>query len=136
MKDFESIGKMIEHFVIERNKQVDGAILGEIIEIAKENEMYKTIYLNEKEIIKALREYMEKQNPKTNYERIKSMSVEEMAGLIVDFHFVFQCKSYGLDPKTTYENMNEEDKKKNKEWEEEMRPIWERWLLQEVNEND
>lgn len=79
MKDFESIGKMIEHFVIERNKQVDGAILGEIIEIAKENEMYKTIYLNEKEIIKALREYMEKQNPKTNYDRIKSMSVEEMS---------------------------------------------------------
>lgn len=82
MKDFESIGKMIEHFVIERNKQVDGAILGEIIEIAKENEMYKTIYLNEKEIIKALREYMEKQNPKTNYDRIKSMSVEEMAEFI------------------------------------------------------
>lgn len=72
----------------------------------------------------------------TNYDRIKSMSVEEMAELIVDFHFVFQCKSYGLDPKTTYENMNEEDKKKNKEWEEEMRPIWERWLLQEVSEND
>ena len=32
--------------------------------------------------------------------------------------------------------MDEEDKKKNKEWEEEMRPIWERWLLHEVNEND
>ena len=47
----------------------------------------------------------------TNYERIKNMSVEEMAGLIVDFHFVFQCKSYGLDPKTIYESMNEEDKK-------------------------
>ena len=74
--------------------------------------------------------------PNTNYDRIKSMSVEEMAGLIVDFHFVFQCKSYGLDPKTIYENMNEEDKKKNKEWEEEMRPIWERWLLQEVSEDE
>ena len=74
--------------------------------------------------------------PNTNYARIKSMSVEEMAGLIVDFHFVFQCKSYGLNPKTTYENMNEEDKKKNKEWEEEMRPIWERWLLQEVSQDD
>jgi hypothetical protein len=74
--------------------------------------------------------------PNTNYDRIKSMSVEEMAGLIVDFHFVFQCKSYGLDPKTTYENMSEEDKKNNNEWEEEMRPIWEQWLLQEVSEND
>lgn len=72
----------------------------------------------------------------TNYDRIKSMSVEEMAGLIVDFHFVFQCKSYGLNPKTVYENMSEADKKKNKEWEEEMRPIWERWLLQEASEDD
>lgn len=71
---------------------------------------------------------------KTNYDRIKSMSVEEIAGLIVDFQFVFQCKSYGLNPKTVYENMDEEDKKKNKEWEEEMRPIWERWLLKEVEE--
>ncbi len=72
----------------------------------------------------------------TNYDRIKSMSVEEIAGMIVDFHFVFQCKSYGLNPKTVYENMDEEDKKKNKEWEEEMRPIWERWLLKEVSDND
>lgn len=70
----------------------------------------------------------------TNYYLIKQMSIEEMAGLIVDFHFVFQCKSYGLNPKTVYENMDEEDKKKNKEWEEETRPIWERWLEQEVSE--
>ncbi len=69
----------------------------------------------------------------TNYERIKNMSVEEMADLIVQFHFVFHCKAYELNPKTVYENMNEEDKKKNKEWEEEMRPIWEQWLLQEVD---
>jgi hypothetical protein len=32
--------------------------------------------------------------------------------------------------------MSEEDKKNNNEWEEEMRPIWEQWLLQEVSEND
>ena len=72
----------------------------------------------------------------TNFDLIKQMSIEEMARLIVYFHFVFQCKSYGLNPKTVYENMDEDDKKKNKEWEEEMRPIWERWLLHEVNEND
>ena len=81
-----------------------------------------------------VRNYTDKYEPMTNYDLIKSMSLEEVAGLIVDFHFVFQCKSYGLDPKTIYENMSEEDKKKNKEWEEEMRPIWERWLLQEVSD--
>ena len=43
---------------------------------------------------------------------------------------------FGEPPATVYENMNEEDEKKNKEWEEETRPIWERWLLQEVKEND
>lgn len=80
--------------------------------------------------------YKKGEKKMTNYDRIKSMSVEEMAGLIVDFQFVFQCKSYGLNPKTVYENMDEEDKKKNKEWEEEMRPIWERWLLKEVSENE
>lgn len=119
MKDFESIGKMIEHFVIERNKQVDGAILGEIIEIAKENEMYKTIYLNEKEIIKALREYMEKQNPKTNYDRIKSMSVEETASFICGIFDGYDEKFICGDVVDNYD----EDKIKQ-------------WLLQEVNEND
>ena len=91
-------------------------------------------FSGEEEIVIFLEREVEEKKQKTNYDRIKSMSVEEMAGLIVDFHFVFQCKSYGLDPKTIYENMNEEDKKKNKEWEEEMRLIWERWLLQEVSD--
>lgn len=84
MEEFKSVADMVEYFVVERNKQMNGAILGEIIEIAKENEILTKICLNEKEIIKALREYMEKQNPKTNYDRIKSMSVEEMAEMLIE----------------------------------------------------
>ena len=36
----------------------------------------------------------------TNYDRIKQMSVEEMAGLIVDFHF-FSVQILWIKPKNS-----------------------------------
>ena len=120
MEEFKSVADMVEYFVVERNKQMNGAILGEIIEIAKENEILTKICLNEKEIIKALREYMEKQNPKTNYDRIKSMSVEEMAESIAaltgDLIVRDMMKGF-VKNETAIE-------------------AYKQWLLQEVSEDD
>lgn len=46
---------MIEKIIIERNKKVDSAILGEIQQIAVENGIETKIILNEKNVADALR---------------------------------------------------------------------------------
>ena len=49
------MGSIIEKIVVERNKKVDGAILGEIQKIAIENGIETKIILNEKAVADALR---------------------------------------------------------------------------------
>ena len=120
MEEFKSVADMVEYFVVERNKKMNGAILGEIIEIAKENEISTKICLNEKEIIKALREYMEKQNPKTNYDRIKSMGVEEMADILT------YCIENLVEDISSLECLHCEEKHCTK--------CIKQWLLQEVSD--
>lgn len=50
----------IEKIFIERNKKIDSLVLGEIIEIAKENGLEKHITLNEKAIVSALKKQIPK----------------------------------------------------------------------------
>ena len=57
---FEARKKIVEKIIIERNKTVDSAILGEIQKIATENGIETKITLNEKAVAEAL----EKQIPK------------------------------------------------------------------------
>lgn len=48
------IYKMVSEFVVMRQKEMEGAILGEIREIAKENGIRTELILNEKAIAQAL----------------------------------------------------------------------------------
>ena len=72
----------------------------------------------------------------TNYDRIKSMSVEEMAELLVTLHYAMECRHYNLNAREVYKNLIEEEKQKTDKWEEESKPLWKQWLLQEVSENE
>lgn len=49
------MASMIEKIIVERNKKVDDAILGEIRQIAIENGIETKIVLNEKNVLDALR---------------------------------------------------------------------------------
>lgn len=51
---------IVERIVVERNKEVDSAILGEIKKIAIDNEIETKIILNEKNVAEALRNYQER----------------------------------------------------------------------------
>lgn len=53
--DFSFMENMIETISIERAKKVDSLILGEITQIAVENDIHTRIVLNEKKIVEALR---------------------------------------------------------------------------------
>lgn len=48
------IYKMVNEFIVKRQKEIEGAIIGEICEIAKENGIRTEIILNEKAITQAL----------------------------------------------------------------------------------
>ena len=52
---YNPITKMVEHISVQRGKVIDDAVLGEINQIAKDNEIFTTITLNEKAIVEALR---------------------------------------------------------------------------------
>ena len=79
---------------------------------------------------------------KTNYDRIKSMSVEEMAAFIVKSKKVFVEDAYkGLSEtlrkqKKFKEYSVEIDNSKVADWEKEEFEIQKQWLLQEVSENE
>ena len=49
------INECIERIMVERNKKVDGLILGEVTKIATENGLDTIISLNEKAIVSALK---------------------------------------------------------------------------------
>lgn len=72
----------------------------------------------------------------TNYDRIKQMSVEEMAELLVTLNYAIECRHYNLDAREVYKNLTEEEKRETDKWEEQSKPLYKKWLLQEVEEND
>lgn len=72
----------------------------------------------------------------TNYDRIKSMSVEEMAELLVTLNYAIECRHYNLDAREVYKNLTEEEKQETDKWEEQSKLLYKKWLLQEVEEND
>ena len=72
----------------------------------------------------------------TNYDRIKQMSVDKMAEFFVTVHYAMECIHYNLDAREVYKNLTKEEKQKTDIWEEESKPLWKQWLLQEVEKND
>lgn len=72
----------------------------------------------------------------TNYDRIKSMSVEEMARWIVGLKLVFECHALGGDAHEVLPKLNNSEKQELDEWLEEGKATYKQWLLQEVSENE
>ena len=73
---------------------------------------------------------------KTNYDRIKSMSVEEMAEWIVGLKLVFECHALGGDAHEVVSKLNNSEKKELDHWLGEAKATYKQWLLQEVSENE
>lgn len=79
---------------------------------------------------------------RTNYDRIKSMSVEEMAAFIVKSKKIFVEDAYKgisetLNKQKKFKGYSIEiDNSKVADWEKEEFEIQKQWLLQEVSEND
>lgn len=74
--------------------------------------------------------------PNTNYDRIKSMSVEEMAKWITDIKLLFECHAYGHDANDIISKLNDAEKQELDEWAKDENEIYKQWLLQEVSEDD
>ena len=74
--------------------------------------------------------------PNTNYDRIKSMSVEEMAEWIVGLKLVFECHALGGDAREAVSKLNNSGKKELDHWLGEEKATYKQWLLQEVSEDD
>ena len=66
------MASFVEKIVIERNKKVDNAILGEIQQIAVENGVETKIVMNEKAVAEALRNYRD------GYAAIKAETAREI----------------------------------------------------------
>ena len=66
------MSSVIEKIIVERNKKVDNAILGEIQKIILENGIETKIILNEKNVAEALRNYQ------NGYAAIKAQVTEEI----------------------------------------------------------
>ena len=70
----------------------------------------------------------------TNYERIKQMSIEEMADWIVGLKLVFECHALGGNAHEMVPKLNNSAKQELDEWMEEEKETYKQWLLQEVEE--
>ena len=66
------MSSIIEKIIVERNQKVDSAILGEIQQIAVENEIETRIIMNQKNVVDALRNYQE------GYKTIKAETTTEI----------------------------------------------------------
>ena len=78
-----------------------------------------------------------KSKPKqTNYDRIKSMSVEEMSEWIVGLKLVFECHALGGDAHEVVSKLNNSEKQELDDWSEEEKATYKQWLLQEVSEDE
>ena len=74
--------------------------------------------------------------PNTNYDRIKSMSVEEMAEWIVGLKLLFECHALGGDTHEVVSKLNNSEKQELDDWSEKEKTTYKQWLLQEVSENE
>ena len=72
----------------------------------------------------------------TNYDRIKSMSVEEMAKWITGIKLLFECHAYGHDANNIISKFNDAEKQELDEWAKGENEIYKQWLLQEVSEDE
>lgn len=72
----------------------------------------------------------------TNYDRIKSMSVEEMAEWIVGLKLVFECHALGGDARKVFLKLNNSVKKELDKWSKEEKRTYKQWLLQEVSDDE
>lgn len=72
----------------------------------------------------------------TNYDHIKSMSVEEIAEWIVGLKLVFECHALGGDAHEVVPKLNTSEKQELDDWAKEEKTTYKKWLLQEVIENE
>ena len=72
----------------------------------------------------------------TNYDRIKSMSVEEMAEFIVKIKLIFGEDIYNHIQEKIKDYVVKIDDKKIPKWKKKERKFYKQWLLQEVNKNE
>lgn len=70
----------------------------------------------------------------TNYDRIKSMSVEEMAAFIVKIKLVFGEGIYKHIQEEIKDYVIKIDENKLPKWKKKERKFYEQWLLQEVSD--
>lgn len=54
MNEFKTLHEVVEYISVQRSKKIDDAILGEIEQIATDNGILTTVYLNENAIVRAL----------------------------------------------------------------------------------
>lgn len=72
----------------------------------------------------------------TNYDHIKSMSVEEMAEFIVKIKLIFGEDIYNHIQEQIKDYVVKIDDKKIPKWKKKERKFYEQWLLQEVSEDE
>lgn len=72
----------------------------------------------------------------TNYDRIKSMSVEEMAEFIVKIKLIFGEDIYNHIQEQIKDYVVKIDDKKIPKWKKNECKFYEQWLLQEVSEDE
>lgn len=75
------IYKMVNEFVVKRQKEIEGAIIGEIREIAKENGIRTELILNEKAITQAL---LKSQKRKVYFDREFYLNCPQCNGVGVE----------------------------------------------------
>lgn len=72
----------------------------------------------------------------TNYNRIKSMSVEEMAEWIVGIKLKFGIESHKHDANVIISKLNEEEKQELNGWWDDEKKTYTQWLLQDVSDEN
>lgn len=70
----------------------------------------------------------------TNYDRIKSMSVEEMAEWIVGIKLKFGIESHKHDANVIISKLNEKERQELNDWWDDEKATYKQWLLQEVSD--
>lgn len=70
----------------------------------------------------------------TNYERIKNMSVEEMAKWITGVRFVYECNAHGKDANLLLKSLDDKTKLELGKWFEDSIKEQKQWLNSEVDD--
>lgn len=82
------------------------------------------------------RSYIDKYEPLTNYDKIVNMDIREMAEFIVKTKLIFSEDIYNHIQEQIKDYVVKIDDKKIPKWKEKERKFYEKWLLQEVSNDE